>query len=187
MRTLNVFNSVTLDGYFVDGAGDMSWAHSATPDPEWDTFVDGNASGGGELLFGRVTYQLMASYWPTEAALKANPTVAKGMNALRKVVFSRTLPSADWSNTTLIKDDLVGAVRRMKAGDGPGMTILGSGEIVSQLTQAGLIDTYQVVVVPVVIGAGRTMFDGVEGRIALKRTSCRAFANGRVVLGYERA
>jgi len=84
-----VFNSVTLDGYFTDKNSDMSWAHKN--DPEWNAFVADNAKGGGTLLFGRITYELMASFWPTPAAMQMMPDVAKGMNSLPKVVFSRTL------------------------------------------------------------------------------------------------
>ena len=78
MRKLIVFNNVTLDGYFADRNGDMSWAHRQ--DAEWNAFVGGNASGGGALLFGRVTYELMASFWPTPAAMERAPVVAEGMN-----------------------------------------------------------------------------------------------------------
>ncbi len=78
MRKLVVFNNVSLDGYFVDDRGDMSWAHQR--DAEWGAFVSENASGGGVLVFGRVTYDLMAGYWPTPAALEGNPVVAEQMN-----------------------------------------------------------------------------------------------------------
>ncbi len=100
MRKLSVFNSVSIDGYFTDAHGDMSWAHRQ--DPGWEAFASENASGGGVLLFGRITYELMASYWPTPAALEALPVVAAQMNALPKVVFSRTLPEASWQNTELV-------------------------------------------------------------------------------------
>src|SRR3972149_10430298 len=105
MRRLIVFNHVSLDGYFTDANGDMRFAHSDKPDAEWDAFVAGNASGGGILLFGRITYELMASYWPTPAAAENMPVVAERMNNLPKVVFSRTLDQVSWNNTKLVKDD----------------------------------------------------------------------------------
>jgi len=185
MRRLIVFNNVSLDGYFVDSNGDMSWAHKAMQDAEWNAFVAGNASGGGVLLFGRVTYELMASYWPTPLAFKNNPIVAEGMNNLHKVVFSRTLDKVSWKNTTLVKGELVAEVRKMKAGPGEGMAILGSGSIVSQLAQANLIDEYQIALNPVILGQGRTMFDGIKDKLALKLTKTRAFGNGNVMLWYE--
>jgi dihydrofolate reductase len=163
--------------------GDMSWAHNK--DPEFDAFVEGNASAGGELLFGRITYELMASYWPTPLAMENDPVVAKGMNSLPKVVFSRTMDKASWSNTKLVKGDLAAEVRKMKKGPGKDMVIMGSGSIVSQLAHEGLIDEYQVVVVPVVLGDGRTMFEGIKGKLKLKLTKTRAFGNGNVYLCYE--
>ena len=185
MRRLTVFNNVSLDGYFTDAHGDMSWAH--TNDPEWNSFTAENASGGGELLFGRITYQMMASFWPTKQALEMMPTVAQQMNSLPKVVFSRTMESASWTNTRLVRDNLAEEVRKMKKESGPGLLIMGSGTIVSQLTQQHLIDEYQIVVHPLVLGSGRTLFEGVTSKLALRRTKLRTFENGSVFICYEPA
>jgi dihydrofolate reductase len=185
MRRLIVFNNVTLDGYFTGVNGDFSWAHSGADDAEFSAFVAENASGGGELLLGRITYEIMASYWPTPDALKNNPIVAEGMNRMPKVVFSRTLDKASWSNTKLVKGDIAAAVRAMKPETGPGMAILGSGSVVSQLALAGLIDEYQVVVNPVVLGQGRTMFEGMKEKLGVKLMKARTFSSGKVFLSYE--
>jgi len=185
MRKLIVFNNVTLDGYFADSNGDMRWAHKDSQDAEFNAFVAENASGGGLLLFGRITYELMASYWPTPLAIKNDPVVAEGMNKLPKVVFSRTLDKAAWNNTKLVKSDMVAEVRKMKKEAGKDMAILGSGSLVSQLAQKGLIDEFQIMMNPVVLGKGRTMFDGVEKKLDLKLTKTRAFGNGNVLLPYE--
>ena len=184
MRKLSVFNSVTLDGYFTDKNGDMSWAHQ--DDPEWNAFVAENASGGGMLLFGRITYEMMASFWPSPAAVEQMPEVAEGMNNSPKIVFSRTMDKATWKNTTVVSGDIAAAVRKLKEEPGESMVILGSGTIVSQLTQAGLIDEYQIALNPIVLGSGRTMFDGVKDKLKLKRTESRSFGNGNVFLCYER-
>jgi len=185
MRKVNVFNSVTLDGYFSGAGGDLSWAHNAPPDAEFLDFVEENAKGGGELLFGRVTHDLMAGYWPTPEALQANPVVAERMNGLPKVVFSRTLKSSPWSNTRVVNGDPAAEVRKMKESPGEDMVILGSGSIVSQLTKAGLIDDYQVVMIPVVLGKGKTMFDGIPEKRALRLINSRKFGNGNVFLRYQ--
>ena len=185
MRRLSVFNQVSLDGYFTDSKGDMSWAHRN--DPEFNAWTEENAKGGGVLLFGRITYEMMASFWPTPAATQTMPVVAEQMNNLPKVVFSRTLDKASWQNTKLVKTGLVEEVRKMKKESGPGMVIMGSGTIVSQLTQAGLIDEFQLVVNPIVLGKGRTLFEGVKDKLNLKRTSTRTFGNGNTVLCYEPA
>lgn len=182
MRKLHVFNHVSLDGHFVDGKGDMSWAHGE--DPEFQAFTQENASGQAAMLFGRVTYQMMAGFWPTPAAAQMMPEVAASMNAAPKYVFSRTLAKADWSNTTLLKGDILAETRRLKAEAGPDLLVMGSGTIVSQLTEAGLIDGYQIVVNPLVFGSGRTMFEGVTHRINLVLEKSRSFKNGKVVLWY---
>ena len=183
MKKLVVYNTVSLDGYFTDSNGDMSWAHKA--DPEWQTFVSENASGGGELVFGRITYELMASFWPTPLAAQSNPIVAQRMNSLPKVVFSRTLAKASWNNTRLISGDLAAEVRKLKRETGPDLVIMGSGSIVAQLAEAGLIDEYQIVAGPIVLGKGRTLFEGVKTKLQLKLKNSRAFGNGNVMQCYE--
>ncbi|HTF36040.1 MAG TPA: dihydrofolate reductase family protein [Myxococcota bacterium] len=185
MRKLSVFNHLTLDGYFRDIHGDMSWAHDGSADAEFNAFVKGNATAGGVLLFGRITYELMASYWPTPAAMQNDPAVAEGMNTLEKIVFSRSLNQADWKNTRLLKSDLLTEMRKLKLQSGKDMVILGSGSLVSQLAEHGLIDEYQILVNPIVIGKGKTMFEGIKGKILLKLTKTRSFRNGKVLLSYE--
>jgi dihydrofolate reductase len=181
---LSVFNNVSVDGYFTGPGGDLSWAHASVPDPEFDAFVGQNASGGGRLLLGRKTYDMMAAWWPTEAARGAAPEVADGMNRMTKIVFSRTMDRAEWSHTRVMNTDIAAAVQGLKEDGGEGMTILGSGTIVAQLAQAGLIDEYQVVVNPVVLGRGRTMFDGIERPPPLALLEARSFPGGKVVLRY---
>jgi dihydrofolate reductase len=124
MRRLTVFNNVSLDGYFVDATGGMDFAHKDARDPEWDEFVSGNASGNGALLFGRVTYDMMAGFWPTPHAKAAMPAVAEGMNRMAKYVASRTMTDAAWNNTTVLGGDLFSAVRALKRSDGPDIVIL---------------------------------------------------------------
>ena len=192
MRKLIVFNHVSLDGYFVDANNSMSWAKTRKDDAEWNAFVEQNASGNGPLLFGRKTYELMIQYWPTPMAKQHDAAIADRMNKLPKVVFSKTLNdasqiNASWNNTKLVRDDLAGEVRRMKQESGDGLTILGSGTLVAQLADAGLIDEYHVVVNPVVLGKGRTMFEGVKEKLPLKPTKSKTFGNGCVYLVYEPA
>jgi dihydrofolate reductase len=184
MRTLTVFNNVSLDGDFTDAKSDMSWAHRAPDDHEWNTFVNGNAEGGDTLLFGRVTYDMMASWWPTPMAAQMMPVVAARMIAMRKIVVTHATTPLSWENSTRLEGDLVDGVRALKAEDGGGIAIMGSGSIVAPLMQAGLIDTVQVVVTPVLLGSGRTMFDGLSGNLRLTLTQSRTFANGNVFLSY---
>ena len=190
MRKLSVFNQVSLDGYFRTKEGSVEWAHRAQgqgDDPEFKQFISGNASGGGALLFGRKTYEMMVAFWPTPAAAEQFPEVAKGMNAAPKIVFSKTLKKAAWNNTTVISGDLVSEVRKLKEASGAPMTILGSGSIVAPLARAGLIDQYQLLVFPLVLGEGVSMFAGVGTGVGLTLQSTRAFRNGIVLLVYEPA
>lgn len=180
MRKLRVFESISIDGYFCDARGDTSWAHTGQGDKEFTDWVSSNASGGGALLFGRKTYQMMEAFWPTPMAAQQMPQVAAGMNAATKYVATRTLQPT-WANTHRIEGELVGAVRALKESQGPNITLLGSGEIAAQLGAAGLVDEYQFVVIPVALGEGRTVFDQ---RKPLRLIDQRAFACGHVVVTY---
>ncbi len=185
MRKLSVFNHCSLDCFVADAQGDMSWAHKQ--DPEFNTWVAGNANGGGELVFGRVTYQQMAGFWSSPMALESMPVVAERMNHLPKVVFSRTLRKAEWNNTRLIQSDVAGAVRQLKSEPGLDLVVMGSASVVAQLAELDLVDSYQLVINPLILGAGRSMFAGLKKPLHLKLTNTRVFANGNVVLFYQRA
>jgi dihydrofolate reductase len=177
---LRVFESISVDGYFTDRQSDIAWAHSGREDPEFGAWVGANANQSGILLFGRVTYQMMEAFWPTPAATAQMPEVARGMNAARKLVASRTIKPA-WTNTERIEGNLIEAVRALRAQDGRGITVLGSGSVVAQLGEAELVDEYQFVVLPVALGGGRTVFT--KGG-TLRLLEQRAFRCGNVVLTY---
>jgi dihydrofolate reductase len=173
-----------LDGYIAGQNGDITW-HNV--DAEFQEYAQRNSNSGNTLLFGRLTYELMASYWTSPDALKNDSIVAQGMNGSEKIVFSRTLDNANWPNTRLVKDDMLGEVRKLKQQNGKDLTILGSGTIVAQLAQADLIDEYQLMLNPIVIGKGKTMFEGIKNRLTLKLINTRSFGNGNVLLYYEPA
>jgi dihydrofolate reductase len=183
MRKLKVFNNISLDGYFTDSHQDMSWAHNQ--DSEWTEFASENARGEGVLVFGRITYDLMRSFWPTPEARASAPAIAERMNSGAKVVFSRTLKEASWQNTQLIRGDLASEVQKLKAAAGPDLVLMGSGSIVAQLAEARLIDEYQLVVHPLAIGNGRTLFEGVTRKVELALERTRTFKNGNVVIWYS--
>jgi dihydrofolate reductase len=186
-RRLSAFLQISLDGYYCDKHGDMSFAHKSSENTEWNRFVAGNAKGGGKLLFGRTTYEMMAAWWPTPMAAKAMPSLATSMNAMPKVVFSRTLRSAEWKNTTLMNGDAVRAVKALKEQPGPDMATLGSGKLVTSLAAAGLIDTLQLVINPIALGGGKPIFGGLRKPLGFSLTKSKVFKNGSVVLWYERA
>ncbi|HEX7574576.1 MAG TPA: dihydrofolate reductase family protein [Bacteroidota bacterium] len=181
MRKVSAFNFVTLDGYFEGPKRDISWHKH---DADVTAYAVEGLKSGSTLLFGRVTYELMVSYWPTPFAIKNDPVVAEGMNKAEKIVFSRTLKKAEWNNTRVVKDNIGEEIRKMKQMPGKDMTLLGSGSILTQLAEQGLIDEYQFMVDPVVLGEGTPMFKGIKHRLNLKLTSTRTFENGNVLLSY---
>jgi dihydrofolate reductase len=182
MRTLSAFSFITLNGLFQGPAGDISWHRHGAEESE---YAAEGAESGSTLLFGRVTYQMMASFWPTPMALEREPVVANGMNNADKIVFSRTLKKAEWNNTKVVSGDIVEEMKKMKQMSGKGMTILGSGSIVTQFAEHGLIDEYQIMVDPVVIGNGTPIFNDIKRKLNLKLTQTRTFKSGVVLLCYE--
>jgi dihydrofolate reductase len=182
IRKVTVFNFVTLNGYFKGPKGDIGWhKHGA----EENQYAAESLRSGDTLLFGRVTYEMMAGYWPTPAAIKNDPIVAEGMNNADKIVFSRTLKKVEWNNTRLVKDNIAEEIRRMKQMPGNDMTLLGSGSILTQFAEQGLIDEYQIMVDPVVIGDGTPIFKDIKWKLDLKLTMTRTFKSGIVLLCYK--
>lgn len=182
MRKLSAFIFITLNGCYKGPGGDISWHRHGEEEGEYsaESLRDENT-----LIFGRVTYDMMASFWPTPAAAESMPRVAEGMNKAEKIVFSKSLQSVEWENTRIISGDMIEEVRRLKGFPGNNMTILGSGSIVTQLAQEGLIDHYEIMIDPTVIANGTSIFQGITGTLNLKLLSVRTFKSGVVLLSYE--
>jgi dihydrofolate reductase len=180
MRKIIMFNMVTLDGYFEGPNREIDWHHV---DEEFFEFAQDQLDSADGLLFGRITYELMASYWPN--ATESDPIMASKMNAMPKVVFSRTLEKVEWINTRLVNEDLVQEVSRLKQQPGRDLLIFGSADLASTLTKLGLIDEYRIMVNPVVLGNGHPLFKGVDGKLALRLVRMRTFKNGNVLLYYQ--
>jgi dihydrofolate reductase len=179
MRRVITSNMVSLDGYLAGPGGDLSW--HALNDEFFDYAVD-MLNSADLLLFGRLTYELMAAYWPTETD---DPVIAGKMNGLDKIVFSKTLKSADWENTTLLKGDIEKNIKELKEQPGKDIVILGSGTIVSALTQAGLIDEHRLIIVPVILGAGTFQYTGKIERKQFTLTDVKKYNTGVVTLYYQ--
>ncbi len=127
----------------------------------------------------------MVSYWPTPNAIKNNPDVAEGINKADKIVFSRTLKKANWNNTRILKDNIFEEIKKMKQIPGKDMTILGSGSIVTQFAEQGLIDEYHFMVDPVALGDGTPIFKGMKHKLDLKLTNAKTFRSGVIILSYQ--
>lgn len=183
-RKLISFNMMTLDGLFEGPGHDINW-HRV--DEEVNAFAEQQLQSGDGLIFGRVTYQLMAGYWPTPSGIADDPVIASLMNSLPKIVASRTLDTAEWNNTRLVKEDIVGELSQLKAQPGRDILLFGSADLSSTLLRADLIDEFRVIVNPLVLGSGSPLFKGIGKPLELKLLNSRSFHNGNVLLVYEPA
>lgn len=184
MRKVILFNLITLDGYFAGPNGEIDW-HNV--DEEFNQFAEEQLNTLDVILFGRVTYEMMASYWPTPSAINDDPIIANKMNSAPKIVFSKTLSGADWNNTRLIKGNIAEEIAKLKQQPGKDMAIFGSGNLASTFTNLGLIDEYRLIVVPVALGEGIPLFKDLQQKLNLKLTNSRVFKNGNVLLYYQPA
>lgn len=181
MRKLIFFMLTSLDGYFEAPGSDISW-HNI--DEEFNDFAIEQLDSAGGLLFGRVTYEMMAGYWPTPEALADDPVVAGRMNSLPKVVFSKTLPAAGWQNTRLVQDNFLAEVTQLKQQPGKDLFIFGSSDLAVSLMQYNLIDEFRIMVNPIVLGGGKSLFQGIQNKFGLNLLRTRQFKSGNVLLYY---
>lgn len=184
MQRLLLFMMVSLDGYYQRPNGEIDWH---VVDDEFNEFAIAQLDSVSALVFGRVTYQGMASYWPTPQALEDDPAVTKRMNQLPKIVISRTLERADWNNTRLVRDNAAQEIARLKAQADKDLIIFGSGDLVVSLAEQGLIDEYRIMVAPVVLGAGKSLFHGLKHDLKLELLKTQTFRVGNVLLYYQPA
>ncbi len=184
MRRILAFLVSSVDGYYEGPNQEFDWP---VVDDEFNQFAIEQLGEVDTLIFGRVTYEGMASYWPTPAAEQNDPEVTGAMNSLNKIVVSRTLGEATWANTRLVKDDVVGELTRLKQRPGKDMVIMGSSNLTVNLLRAGLVDELRIMVMPVVLGDGHSLFRTAEDRIGLKLVSVKPFKSGNVWLTYQPA
>lgn len=188
MRNIIVSMRVTLDGFIAGPQGEMEWMEAfsdealASYESELQQQVD-------TTLFGRVTYQGFAGYWPQVARDPASPPgmvdYAHRLNAMRKLVYSKTLTRVEWNNATLVQEIVPEDIITLKQAPGRDIVIYGSASIVSTLTNLGLIDRYQVLVFPVVLGSGKPLFHNIVHPVNLTLLSTQTHPSGVVVLSYQ--
>ena len=170
---------VSVDGYFEGKNNDLTW-HRV--DKEVNDYFIREAERADTILFGRKTYQLMESFWPTQNAIETDPGVAAIMNSYSKIVFSKTLENVIWNNTLLIKEKPEEFVDRLKSKSIKDILIFGSADLCQTLIQGGFIDEFRLMINPVVLGAGRTMFENIKLEFQLLKT--RVFGNGNILCQY---
>jgi dihydrofolate reductase len=182
MRKLISFMVITADGFTEGPEGEFDWPNV---DEGFNEFAVSQIHDLGALLFGRVTYEGMASYWPTPQALEDDPVVTDLMNRVPKYVFSHTLSSADWANTTLVSGEAGPAVAKLKEEDGYDLAVLGSAKLTASLIEQGLVDELRVMVNPVLLGGGVSLYSAITQRISLTLLRTTVFPSGNVLLVYR--
>jgi dihydrofolate reductase len=186
MRKIVWMMSVSLDGYMEGPDHDISW-HRV--DAQLHRHFNEVLAPMAAFLDGRVTYELMAEFWPTaDQDPSCAPTIAEFARIWRempKVVYSRTLTRADW-NTTVVREVDPAEIRRLKAQDGADLA-LGGADLATTFRQHDLIDEYRIYVHPVVLGTGTPMFHPDEQRFDLELTETRSFGNGVVLMAFQRS
>jgi dihydrofolate reductase len=185
MRRLLYVMHTSLDGYYADSRGEMQWVHMTDPIGAWvQQFLDACDAA----VYGRITYDMMANFWPdAEQNPKLNTVrhildTARWMNPVQKYVCSRTLEKTDWQPTEIIKENIVDAMKAIKQQPGGHIALLGSGSIGQLFMSHGLIDDYYLTLSPVTLGAGASLF---HQPLNLKLCSSTAFPNGSVGLHYQ--
>jgi dihydrofolate reductase len=185
MRKVISFMHVSLDGFVTGPRNEMDWIimddeifRDATDLDETDT-----------ALYGRVTYQMMESYWPTVLANSSSTKIelqhAEWVEMANKIVFSSTLEKVEWNNSRLIKENIVEEVNKLKQRPGKNMMIFGSPTLTHSFMHWNLIDEYKLYVNPVILGNGTLLFENVVQRIHLNLLSEKKYRSGVIGLRYE--
>lgn len=188
MRRVIASMNVTLDDFMSGSNGELDW-HFPLWNEEMAAYAFEELNATDTILLGRITYQAMASYWPTAAnrpgTTRHDIAFANLMNDRNKIVFSTTLKKASWKNTKLVRGNIASEIAALKQTRGGDMIVYGSGSIVTTLIHAGLIDEYQVWIHPVVLGNGVPFFKDIRSRLDLKLLRTKRFASGVIILYYE--
>lgn len=182
MRKLASFIIVSLDGFHETPDGDFDWP---IVDDEFNDFAVRQLDEVEALGFGRTTYEHMASYWPTEQTEINDPGITSRMNSKPKFVFSTSLTEAGWSETTIARGDAVAQAQAIKETPGGDLLIIGSAHLTAHLADAGVLDELRIMISPIVIGQGRSLFQDLTRRIPLTLLRTRLFESGNILLTYR--
>ncbi len=183
MRRIFLFMNVSLDGYFEGPDHDISWTKS-----DFDAFSAEESRAVDTILLGHRTYDLMKRFWPTPQAAESAPEIASFMNDRRKLVASHAPFEPGWNHVTVLSGaDVPAQVRQLKQQPGGNIIMMGSNELCVSLMREGLVDEFQLLVNPVVLGDGTSLFAGLPDRAGLRLAETRQFKGGTVLLRYEPA
>jgi dihydrofolate reductase len=190
MRRIIVTTWVTLDGFIAGLNNEMEWI-GAIYDDAMAKYESDLVSTADTLILGRVTYESFAGSWPhvpdNPSASEGEKEYARKLNRMRKVVFSRSLGKVEWNNSALYREIVPAEITKLKQEPGQDIVIYGSASVVSELTNHGLIDEYQLLVHPVVLGSGKPLFKDIRKKVDLKLVKTKTHPSGVVVLYYQPA
>lgn len=188
MRKIIAMEFYSLDGLMSDTEDKQDWI-TAHFSPDMGAHIDSVYGEADTLLLGAVTYTIMASYWPTADtnpnAFEGDAEFASTMNTIKKIVFSKAPLTPEWSNTEFRDEMNVDDMRNMKTMAGKNLLIQGSATVVQQCTNLGLIDEYHLLVHPVILAAGKPLFQAIQQRHTLRLLGAKTFENGVVLLRYQ--
>ena len=181
MGKIFIFNMISVDGYFAGSKNELDW-HNV--DVEFNDFSIEQLKDVKLIMYGRVTYEMMANFWPTDFAVKNNPVVAAIMNDTPKAVVSSTLKEAKWDHTRIIGNNFKDEISKIKVESNSEIAVFGSSRLSVDLIKWGLADEIRVMVNPVLLGEGRPIFKGLDNQYKLKLIDNRIFNSGNVLLTY---
>jgi dihydrofolate reductase len=184
MPTIASFIFISLDGFYEGANGELDWP---IVDQEFNDFAARQLDEADAIGFGRATYEHMAAYWPTEQATVNDPAITTRMNEKPKFVFSTTLTDASWSGTTVVRGEATAHVPTIKAAAGKELLVIGSAHLTASLARVGLLDELRIMVCPIVLGRGRSLFEDLKDRVSLTLLRVRRFDSGNLVLTYRPA
>ncbi|HEX5370759.1 MAG TPA: dihydrofolate reductase family protein [Dehalococcoidia bacterium] len=191
MRKIIVMEHVSLDGYLGGPGGEMDWIHVG---PEMWEYVDPLTAQADAAIFGRITYEMMLSYWPTAGdgpgATSHDKNHSRWLNDATKVLVSSTTETASWAgrdNVTLVRNDVTKRIREIKQQPGKDMLLFGSASVARALIGEGLVDEYRLMLNPVILGAGISLFPDAGSKQALSLVESRVLEGGVVALSYQKS
>ena len=185
MRKLIADVIISLDGYFTSPKNEIDW-FAGFDSEEWPWSSDILRSADA-MLYGRVTYEEFRQFWPTPEPkqMGIDPYLIERLNNLPKIVFSKSLAETPWKPASLVREEPVAAVAKLKQEPGKDIVVVGSGTLVASLVRDDLIDEYFIRVRPIILGAGRSLFVDQKARHPLRFVSARTFKSGAIGLHYE--
>lgn len=182
MRKIIVLSYLSLDGFTAPSDEKMDWI-------VWDKSVNEyykeTQRTTDTVIFGRTSYYALKDYWATPKASAEDPEMIEFINQTKKIVFSKTLEKAEWNNSIVMTEIVPQEIEKMKQQPGENFLIMGSGNVVSQLAKANLIDEYHFIQIPVALGEGKPYFQNLKNKLNLKLLETRTFNGINILLRYE--